>query len=124
MILEIMVFASAMCAVTLLLFDINLPFGSAQAITVAFTAIVMIEMVRAHLVRMKYKVSLFSNKMLLLAIASSIALQLFIIYMPFMQPIFGTTAIGLAEWIEITVACLFLAIVMVVFDKLEKGRSM
>jgi Ca2+-transporting ATPase len=124
MLIEIMIFGSVMCAVTLILFDMNLQFGSVHAITVAFTAIVMIEMVRAHLVRMKYKISILSNKMLLLAIASSIAMHLLIVYVPFIQPIFGTTAIGLAEWIEIIVVCLFLTITMVVFDKLEKGRNM
>lgn len=123
MLIEIMVFGSAMCAATLLLFDLNLQFGSIKAITIAFTAIVMFEMVRAYLVRMKYKVGLLSNNKLLLAVASSIALQLLIIYTPFMQPVFTTTALNLIDWTEIIVASLFLFVTMWIYGKIMKGRQ-
>lgn len=124
MLIEIMVFGAVMSVVTLVLFDMNLQFGSAHAITVAFTAVVMIEMVRVYLVRMKYKISIFSNKMLLFAIALSVALQLIIVYVPFMQPIFGTVAISVFEWVQILAASLFVFVTMIFFDRLEKGRNM
>jgi len=37
----------------------------------------------------------------MLAIATSIALQLFVVYTPFMQPLFSTVALGFIEWIWI-----------------------
>lgn len=123
MMVEIMFFGFVMSVVTLFMFSADLQFGSARAITTAFTMVVLIEMIRAHQVRMKYKISLFANKYLLLAIASSIALHIFIVYAPFMQPIFGTTAMELFDWIEILIASLFILVVMWVFNKIYKGRG-
>ncbi|MFH1237609.1 MAG: calcium-translocating P-type ATPase, SERCA-type [Candidatus Aenigmatarchaeota archaeon] len=123
MMVEIMFFGFVMSVVTLVMFSIDLQFGSTRAITTAFTTVVIIEMIRAHQVRMKYKISLFANKMLLLAIASSIALHLFIVYTPFMQPIFGTSAMELFDWIEILIASFFVLVVMWLFNKIYKGRG-
>jgi Ca2+-transporting ATPase len=123
MMVEIMFFGFVMAVVTLFMFSADLQFGSARAITTAFTMVVLIEMIRAHQVRMKYKISLFANKMLLLAIASSIALHIFIVYTPFMQPIFGTVAMELFDWVEILIASLFILVVMWVFNKIYKGRG-
>jgi Ca2+-transporting ATPase len=123
MLIEILVFGTVMCAATLLLFDMNLQFGSVKAITIAFTAIVMFEMVRAYLVRMKYKIGLLSNNKLSLAVASSVALQLLIVYAPLMQPVFGTTALNLMDWAEISAASFFLFVTMWVYGKLAGGRQ-
>jgi len=101
---DILIFGTIMCISTLILFDMNLPMGKAQAITVAFTAIVIFEMVRVESVRAKHKLGIFSNKKLILAIASSVFLQLITIYVPFLQTIFETTALGLVEWAEIIAA--------------------
>ncbi len=118
MLIEILVFGTVMCAGTLFLFDYNLPQGAAKAITVAFTAVVMFEMVRTESVRMKYKIGFFSNRKLLLAIASSIILQLVVVYTPFLQPVFGTTALGPVEWIEIIGASCGVYVAMLVYGRI------
>ena len=104
MLTDILIFGMIMCAGTLILFDMNLPTGRTHAITVAFTSIVIFEMVRVESVRAKHKLGFLSNKKLILAIASSVFLQLLIVYTPFFQTIFETTAIGLADWAEIIAA--------------------
>jgi len=118
MLFEILVFGSVMCILTLFLFDYHLLQGGAKAVTVAFTAVVMFEMVRTESVRMKYKIGFFSNRKLIIAIASSIALQLVVIYVPFFQPIFGTVPLGLVEWFEIIIACFGVYIAMLVYGKI------
>ncbi len=102
---------------TLGLFAYNLPSGGIKAITVAFTAIVIFEMVRALSVRAKYKVGIFSNRKLLLAIASTIALQLVVIYTPFLQPAFETVPLDLMDWIEIGAVSSTVAIATLIKDK-------
>jgi Ca2+-transporting ATPase len=116
MLTDILIFGMIMCAGTLILFDMNLPTGRTHAITVAFTAIVMFEMVRVESVRAKHKLGFFSNKKLILAIASSVFLQLLIVYTPFFQTIFETTAIGLADWAEI------IAVSVIVFFTMKLKR--
>ncbi|MEE9323310.1 MAG: calcium-translocating P-type ATPase, SERCA-type [Candidatus Aenigmarchaeota archaeon] len=117
---DIMIFGILMCIGTLLLFSLNLPFGGTKAITIAFTSIVMFEMIRVHSVRAKYKVGIFSNKKLLIAIAISILLQIIVIYTPFFQPIFETTSLTLIEWGEIIVVSGIAFIIMWTKNKIIK----
>jgi Ca2+-transporting ATPase len=102
---------------TLGLFAYNLPSGSIKAITVAFTAVVIFEMVRALSVHAKYHVGLFSNRKLWLAIASTIILQVVVIYIPFLQPAFDTVPLDLMDWIEIGAVSSTVAIATLIKDK-------
>jgi Ca2+-transporting ATPase len=102
---------------TLGLFAYNLPSGGIKAITVAFTAVVIFEMVRALSVRAKYKVGIFSNRKLILAIASTIALQLVVIYIPFLQPAFETVPLDLMDWIEIGAVSSTVALATLIKDR-------
>ncbi|MCK4335322.1 MAG: calcium-translocating P-type ATPase, SERCA-type [Candidatus Aenigmarchaeota archaeon] len=111
-----------MCVGTLLLFALNLPSGGTKAVTIAFTTIVMFEMVRVQSVRMKYKLGVFSNKKLITAIAISILLQIIIIYTPFFQPIFGTTPLALIEWGEIILVSSTVLIIMWIKNKIIKEK--
>jgi Ca2+-transporting ATPase len=53
------------------------------------------------------KFSNFSNKFLIIAIGLSFLLQLAVIYVPFLQGVFRTTALSLIDWVAILiVACL------------------
>ena len=110
-----------MCISTLFLFAIFIPSGSVKAVTIAFTAVVMFEMVRIESVRMRYKVGLFSNKKLLLAIAISIFLQLLVVYTPIFQPVFETTYLNVIEWIWIIVVIAVAFLIIWVKGKLFKG---
>jgi Ca2+-transporting ATPase len=101
MLTDIWLVGVIICIGTLLLFWLNLPGGTTKAVTVAFTSLVIFEMVRVQSVRLKYKIGVFSNRKLLLAMAVSILLQVAVIYTPLLQPIFTTTALALIEWLEI-----------------------
>lgn len=65
--------------------------------TMAFTALVTLELVRVQMVRSQYHIGLFSNPWLVAALASSLGLQLLVIYTP-LRRIFGTVGLGIAEW--------------------------
>jgi len=62
------------------------------------TTLVVLEIVRVQMVRSQYQLSLFSNPFVILALASSLILQLFVIYTPFLQKIFRTVSLSLTEW--------------------------
>lgn len=65
--------------------------------TIAFTTVIIMELVRIYAIRSEYNLSPFSNKWLILAVASSLGLQLLVIYTP-LQRFFGTVPLGLKEW--------------------------
>jgi Ca2+-transporting ATPase len=79
--------------------------GLVKAQTMAFTMMTMFEMFNAFNCRSErhsiFKVGLFANPWLILAVFSSILLQAAVLYIPFLQTIFGTTALGLTEWLLI-----------------------
>ncbi len=91
---------------TIWLFDVFQSHGLAKAQTVAFTSIVMFELFQAIGCRSVHKpvfaVGLFANKWLWVAVASSFALQLLIMYVPFLQGVFHLVALSLKEWLMIT----------------------
>jgi Ca2+-transporting ATPase len=118
MLTDIWLVGAVIAAGTLLLFWLNLPSGAATAVTVAFTTIVVFEMVRVQSVRLKYKIGVFSNKKLILAMGISMLLQLIVIYTPFLQPVFSTTSLGLIEWGEIILVSSTVLIIMWLREKL------
>jgi len=124
---DIMFVGIIITVATLFLFWLNLTLlaGSAVAITVVFTSLVVFEMVRVHAVRVKYKVGFFSNPVLIAAIAASLTLQLFVIYAPLISPvfdpihdIFSTTYLGAFEWLQVLLMAGVLLFVMFLKDRL------
>lgn len=85
---------------TLFLFNHYLPKGLELAQTVAFTALVFIEMAMVFIVRYSYHQGFFSNTKLLFAIISSLALQVVILYTP-LGTFFNAVPLGLMEWASI-----------------------
>ncbi len=73
-----------------------------KARTMAFTVAVMFQLIFVFNCRSENKSistsAIISNKYLLLSVGISIAMQLIVIYTPFLQPVFGTTELGLSEW--------------------------
>ena len=118
MLTDIWIVGAIICIGTLFLFWYNLPSGATLAVTVAFTTVVIFEMVRVQSVRMKYRIGLFSNMKLIAAMAVSIMLQVAVIYIPVLQPIFSTTALGIADWIEIMAVSSTVMIVMWLKERL------
>ncbi len=86
-----------------------------RARTVAFTMLIMFQMIMALNIRKEEHSLLgkefFRNPYLLLAIFSSIFLHILIIYIPFFQPFFDTTALELVDWVVIIIIGSFLVIV-------------
>jgi Ca2+-transporting ATPase len=91
---------------------LRFPASLATAQTVAFTTLVCSELLRAFSSRSEYNsvfnISLLSNKGMLVAAMSSLALLLIVIYVPFLQPIFGTQPLTGLDWL-IMLPFIFLA---------------
>ncbi|WP_068467998.1 cation-translocating P-type ATPase [Candidatus Protochlamydia phocaeensis] len=66
--------------------------------TMAFTTLIVLELVRVQMVRFQYNMSFFSNRWLLMALMSSLFLQLLVIYLPPLQIIFKTVPLQWADW--------------------------
>ena len=87
---------------TLLLYVYKLNSGASviTATTVAFTVFVMYQIFNVFNCKAK---GMIPNKTLLIAVAASFLLQLCVIYLPFLQGIFRTTAISYMDWALIVV---------------------
>jgi len=94
--------------------------GLLEARTQLFTALVLMELANAVNARsLKYtvfKVGLFKNKFLWLAILSSLGLQLMVLYIPVLHGIFEVTYPNVFDW---TVAIVF---TLIVFSSIEIGK--
>lgn len=66
--------------------------------TMAFTTLVVLELVAVQIIRSTYNVSIFSNPLIIAAVALSFLMQLFIVYTPFLQSVFKTVPLITREW--------------------------
>jgi P-type Ca2+ transporter type 2C len=98
--MDIIVFGTLIGVGTLILFFLYHNSGAAKAQTVAFTALVVFEIVRIRMIRSDYKLGMFSNKWLVAAIFGSFLLQLLVIYTP-LSKVFGTVPLELFDWLTI-----------------------
>ena len=98
MALNIVIISVLMAAGVLFLFDRFLSEGETVARTVAFTSLVMLEMVRVTMIRTQYRLSFFSNPFLLGAITLSVLLQVAVVYVPVMNVVFKTTPLAPHHW--------------------------
>ena len=76
--------------------------GTLKATTIAFTVFVMFQIFNVFNCRAE-KFSNFSNKFLVVAIGLSFLLQLAVIYVPFLQGVFRTTALSIIDWFAILI---------------------
>jgi Ca2+-transporting ATPase len=85
-----------------------------------FTVLTLSQMANVLAIRSEseslFSIGLLSNKPLLLAILLSIAMQLAVLYVPFLQPIFGTGPLSLTE------LGFCVAVASVVFIAVETGK--
>jgi len=79
--------------------------------TMTFVTLSFSELLRAFTARSEYysifKIGVFSNKSMNIAVVSSLLLLLAVIYLPFLQPIFDTSPLGFTQW-EIVLPLLFI----------------
>lgn len=66
--------------------------------TMAFTTLVILELVAVQIIRSQYNTRFFSNPLMHAAIATSFLLQLFIVYIPFLQSVFNTVPLNTRDW--------------------------
>ncbi|MFA7441111.1 MAG: cation-translocating P-type ATPase [Sphingomonadaceae bacterium] len=103
-----------MAAGTLLVLDASLPGGLIEgsgsivyAQTMAFTTLVLFQLFNALNARSETQsawAGLFSNHWLWLALAVSLGLHVCVIYLPFLQQAFSTTALSLDDWLTCALA--------------------
>lgn len=72
--------------------------SSELAQTMAFTTLVVLELVAVQIIRSPYNLSIFSNPFIIGACALSFLMQLFIVYTPFLQSVFKTVPLSIGEW--------------------------
>ncbi len=83
----------------------HLGYGVTEARTVAFTTLVMFQLFFVFSVRSpRQSLSLagfVANPKLILAVLVSASLQLIVVYLPPLQPVFDTASLGILEWVLI-----------------------
>ena len=103
MVIGIAVQTVAISIAVLAAFKIGLEGGEAHARTMAFATLSISELLRAYTSRSEryslWAIGVFSNKWMQWAVVSSLAVLLAIIYVPFLDPIFGTTFLTGQDWL-------------------------
>ncbi|MBI4019859.1 MAG: cation-translocating P-type ATPase [Candidatus Aenigmarchaeota archaeon] len=83
----------------------ELIFAYKYALTMAFTGVVMFEMFNVfnhkNLKGTLFEVGIFSNRKLIIAVLSSFALQLVVIYIPALDIVFDTVELTLYDWLKL-----------------------
>ncbi|MFB6191123.1 MAG: cation-translocating P-type ATPase [Candidatus Nanohaloarchaea archaeon] len=101
--------------------------GLVVAQTLLFTFLVAVEMVRIQTIRSRYGQSVLSNNWLVAALASSLILQLLVLYTP-LKDYFGTFAVGAQGWTWIAAAVLgFIGLtygIARLFDRVFEARQL
>lgn len=85
---------------TLLLFWLYRDSSLMKAQTIAFTTIVVLEIVRLQVIRAEYRLSFFSNWYLLAAVMSSLGLQMVVLYTP-LNKFFDVVPLHIYDWLVI-----------------------
>ncbi len=95
------------CTIAVFVVSLFLHADIARARTVAFTSLVMAQLLYVFHCRSEYRsvleISLASNPYLIGAVAVSLAMQLAVVYWPAVQDVFHTTTLGLADWLLVLV---------------------
>lgn len=111
--LEIFIFGSLMSALLTAQYWYNHTHeGRLAAVSAAFTAMVAYEMVRLVDIRTDYKVRWFANPWLSVAIASSLLLQLAVLYIPALAKNFVVGPLAGHDWLIMISGSLALIIIM------------
>ncbi len=106
----------------LLLYYYYIGLGSIiKAQTVAFTTIVLVELIRVYLIRKYFDIPLFkSNKYLFMAVFSSLVLQLIVIYTP-LNKFFKVVSLSITDLLWILVALIGMSIAFIISEIVIKA---
>ncbi len=103
----------------LLFYEANPLENLVKAQTIAFTCLVVFELVRVQIIRNKEKLTILSNKYLLLALAISLLLQLMVLYTPAAE-YFRVVPLGVSEWARILAGLVAFYILSLIFGAVVK----
>jgi len=120
--LQLISVSSVIAAGALVACHFGLRTSAALAQTMTLTTLVVLELVRVQMVRAHYHIGFFSNRWIIGALASSLIVQLMVIYLPSLQKIFGTVSLGLKEWGVIAVVALGVGIGGYVINRIFQKR--
>ncbi len=110
---EIFIFGSLMTVIMLVQYWYNVNNESQiQAVSAAFTAMVVYELVRLVDIRTDYKIKWFSNPMLTVAMLISIALQFAVLYVPALAKYFDVGPLSTHDWIFMAIGSVILFVIM------------
>jgi Ca2+-transporting ATPase len=105
MVVGIAVQTVAISLAVLTAFQIGLNVDEGHARTMAFATLSISELLRAYTSRSEryslWKIGVFTNKWMQIAVLTSLVILLTIIYLPFLQPIFGTQSLTGQDWVII-----------------------
>ena len=86
--------------------------GHIYAASAAFTALVVYELVRLVVLRTNYKISWFSNPWLSVALAASFAIQIAVLYVPWLAELFEVAPISAQSWEIIAIGSVLIFFIM------------
>ena len=117
--LKIIITGVVMSVGTLALYYFELASGvsTIKATTMAFTVFVMFQIFNVFNCKSRNS---FSNKVLMVAVAASFLLQVCVIYVPFLQGIFRTTAISAGDWVLVAAVAAIIFVSEFVSNRLIK----
>jgi Ca2+-transporting ATPase len=126
--IEMFIFGALMSVIVLVQFAYNLDAsGLGAAMSSAFVAMVVLEMVRLVNIRSDFRIGWLSNPWLLVAIASSLGIVLAVLYVPFLSGLFELAPISSGNWLYIggSAAALFVIMraVRSVLKRLSLGQQ-
>jgi Ca2+-transporting ATPase len=103
MVIGIVVQTIAITVAVLTAFQVGLQVSEAHARTMAFATLSISELLRAYTSRSEryslWSIGIFTNRWMQWAVLTSLVVLLAIIYVPFLDPIFGTTSLALDDWL-------------------------
>lgn len=117
MIILILLIGTLITLPVLFLFSEYLGMGLAQAQTMSFTLVVLLELLVVYAIRRNYGATWFSNLYLFAAVAGSLLLQLLVIYSP-VKAVFKTAPLAVSEWTVIAAVCAGFFILVLVMEKI------
>jgi P-type Ca2+ transporter type 2C len=101
----------AITAVTLAAYFIGRATNIMYAETMAFVTLSVSELLRAYTARSEYypllKIGIFKNKWMNYGVVTSLVMILIVIYIPFLNTIFGTLPLGWTQWLQILPLLIF-----------------
>lgn len=108
--IDMIIFGILLTVGVLGIYLIDLSKSIEAARSAAFSAVVVFELLYIFIIRARYKMPLFSNPNLLLAVIVALILQLLLVYVPPLAALFEITAINLSTWTYIGVFSILILI--------------